>query len=189
MFSRPPSPPPSSPLSPLLPLPLTPLSLSPPPSEDITMISTQLTGYVIGTEIDCGTRGSTETVTSAGEDALRNYGMLGQDGWLCFWWESAVDCWQVRPSHVTCSPLLEVLGYRQDNSVINTFCHPFLSPSLSLPLPCSHKGMIDVATEWMSDLKEGWCPSAGYYNRESCCWINNETNLDMIEEHCGLWSS
>jgi chloride channel 3/4/5 len=48
-------------------------------------------------------------------------------------------------------------------------------------------GMIDVATEWMSDLKEGWCPSAGYYNRESCCWINNDTNLNMIEEHCSLW--
>lgn len=47
--------------------------------------------------------------------------------------------------------------------------------------------MIDVATEWMSDLKEGWCPSAGYYNRESCCWINNDTNLNMIEEHCSLW--
>jgi chloride channel 3/4/5 len=48
-------------------------------------------------------------------------------------------------------------------------------------------GMIDVATEWFSDLKEGWCPSAGYYNRESCCWINNDTNLNQIEEHCSLW--
>ena len=55
------------------------------------------------------------------------------------------------------------------------------------PLPLA--GMIDVATEWMSDLKEGWCPSAGYYNRESCCWINNDTNLNMIEEHCSLWQS
>ena len=65
------------------------------------------------------------------------------------------------------------------------------SLSLSIPpppLPSRALGMIDVATEWMSDLKEGWCPSAGYYNRESCCWINNETNLNMVEEHCALWS-
>ncbi len=35
-------------------------------------------------------------------------------------------------------------------------------------------GVIDVAAEWMSDLKEGFCPNAGYYNKEACCWFNNE---------------
>ena len=33
--------------------------------------------------------------------------------------------------------------------------------SLCVPLP----GVVDVAAEWMSDMKEGWCPSAGYYNK------------------------
>ena len=42
----------------------------------------------------------------------------------------------------------------------------------------------------MSDLKVGWCRHAGYYNQQSCCWINNETNLNYVteNEHCSLWS-
>ena len=35
-------------------------------------------------------------------------------------------------------------------------------------------GVIDVAAEWMSDMKAGYCPTAGYYNKEACCWYNNE---------------
>lgn len=43
---------------------------------------------------------------------------------------------------------------------------------------CLHlpEGVIDVAAEWMSDLKEGFCPSIGYYNKEACCWFNNEVS-------------
>ena len=35
-------------------------------------------------------------------------------------------------------------------------------------------GRVDVSAEWMSDLKEGFCPDAGYYSEEACCWFNNE---------------
>ena len=48
--------------------------------------------------------------------------------------------------------------------------------------------MIDVAAEWMADLKEGWCTSGGYYNREACCWVSNETIVDINSDHCPQWS-
>ena len=61
--------------------------------------------------------------------------------------------------------------------------------SLPLSLPASlPPGVIDVAAVWMSDLKSGLCVYAGHYNKKSCCWINNETNLNYENEHCNLWS-
>ncbi len=37
-----------------------------------------------------------------------------------------------------------------------------------------------MAAEWMSDLKEGFCPAVGYYNKEACCWFNNEVSLHTL---------
>ena len=64
---------------------------------------------------------------------------------------------------------------------------PLPSPPLPSPSPPSPPGVVDVAAEWMSDLKEGWCPAAGYYNREACCWLSNDTLVDVESQHCGLW--
>ena len=41
---------------------------------------------------------------------------------------------------------------------------------------CLLAGIIDVAAEWMADLKEGFCPHSGYYNKESCCWFSNQVH-------------
>ena len=46
-------------------------------------------------------------------------------------------------------------------------------------------GIIDVAAEWASDLKEGVCPSNPYYDRDSCCWLSNQTFEDGGS--CGAW--
>ena len=49
----------------------------------------------------------------------------------------------------------------------------------------TYVGVVDVATEWMVDLKEGWCTHQGFYNKEACCWLSNDT---LNDENCTLWS-
>ncbi|VDP01675.1 unnamed protein product [Soboliphyme baturini] len=36
-------------------------------------------------------------------------------------------------------------------------------------------GIIDISTNWMTDLKEGVCPDAFWFDREHCCWSANDT--------------
>ncbi|TGZ68542.1 hypothetical protein CRM22_004216 [Opisthorchis felineus] len=36
--------------------------------------------------------------------------------------------------------------------------------------------LIDIGSTWMSDLKEGVCLEAFWFNREQCCWSSNHTN-------------
>ena len=48
-------------------------------------------------------------------------------------------------------------------------------------------GIIDVGAEWASDLKEGVCPGNFYYDRDSCCWLSNETFLR--DGSCSHWNS
>ena len=72
--------------------------------------------------------------------------------------------------------------YKSIRSIIIVITSP---PLPSPPLP---SGVVDVAAEWMSDLKEGWCPNAGYYNREACCWLSNDTLVDVESQHCAMWS-
>lgn len=43
--------------------------------------------------------------------------------------------------------------------------------------------IIDIGTTWMSDLKEGICLEAFWFNREQCCWRTNDTSFDE-EEGC-----
>ena len=38
--------------------------------------------------------------------------------------------------------------------------------------------IIDIGATWMSDLKEGICLDAFWFNREQCCWSNNSTSFD-----------
>uniref|UniRef100_A0A673W925 Chloride channel protein n=1 Tax=Salmo trutta TaxID=8032 RepID=A0A673W925_SALTR len=47
-------------------------------------------------------------------------------------------------------------------------------------------GVIDLAVDWMTDLKEGVCLSAFYYSREQCCWTSNETTFDDRDK-CPQW--
>uniref|UniRef100_A0A8C7K599 Chloride channel protein n=1 Tax=Oncorhynchus kisutch TaxID=8019 RepID=A0A8C7K599_ONCKI len=47
-------------------------------------------------------------------------------------------------------------------------------------------GVIDLAVDWMTDLKEGVCLSALYYSREQCCWTSNETTFEDRDK-CPQW--
>lgn len=61
-------------------------------------------------------------------------------------------------------------------------CHsfPFLPGALA--------GLIDIAADWMNDLKEGVCLSALWFNHEQCCWTSNETTF-AERDKCPQWKS
>ncbi|GFR62490.1 H(+)/Cl(-) exchange transporter 3 [Elysia marginata] len=52
-------------------------------------------------------------------------------------------------------------------------------------------GIIDIGATWMSDLKEGVCLEAFWFNKEQCCWsgasLNSTTLLTYGE--CDQWYS
>lgn len=45
--------------------------------------------------------------------------------------------------------------------------------------------VVDIATSWMKDLREGICSGAFYLNREQCCWSSNDTIFEGA--HCSKW--
>lgn len=45
--------------------------------------------------------------------------------------------------------------------------------------------VVDIATSWMKDLREGICPAAFYLNREQCCWSSSDTFFEGA--HCSKW--
>ncbi|CAB1459186.1 unnamed protein product [Pleuronectes platessa] len=47
-------------------------------------------------------------------------------------------------------------------------------------------GVIDLAVDWMTDLKEGVCLSAFWYSHEQCCWTSNETTFEDRDK-CPQW--
>ncbi|KAG8134765.1 hypothetical protein E2320_007860 [Naja naja] len=49
-------------------------------------------------------------------------------------------------------------------------------------------GLIDIAADWMTDLKEGICLSALWFNHEQCCWASNETTFEERDK-CPLWKT
>uniref|UniRef100_A0A8C2X8L8 Chloride channel protein n=2 Tax=Cyclopterus lumpus TaxID=8103 RepID=A0A8C2X8L8_CYCLU len=49
-------------------------------------------------------------------------------------------------------------------------------------------GVIDLAVDWMTDLKEGVCLSAFWYSHEQCCWTSNETTFDDRDK-CPQWQT
>lgn len=57
---------------------------------------------------------------------------------------------------------------------------------LLLFLPGTLAGVIDLAVDWMTDLKEGVCLSAFWYSHEQCCWTSNETTFEDRDK-CPLW--
>ena len=49
-------------------------------------------------------------------------------------------------------------------------------------------GLIDIAADWMTDLKEGICLSALWFNHEQCCWASDETTFEERDK-CPLWKT
>ncbi|KAK4817970.1 hypothetical protein QYF61_003490 [Mycteria americana] len=49
-------------------------------------------------------------------------------------------------------------------------------------------GLIDIAADWMTDLKEGICLSALWFNHEQCCWGSNEATFEERDK-CPLWKT
>jgi len=49
--------------------------------------------------------------------------------------------------------------------------------------------IIDIGASWMTDLKEGICLDAFWFNREQCCWGANDTTFDedAADAGCSLW--
>lgn len=45
--------------------------------------------------------------------------------------------------------------------------------------------IVDIATSWMKDLREGICNGAFYLNREQCCWSSTDTIFEGA--HCAKW--
>ncbi|CAG8542451.1 10114_t:CDS:10 [Cetraspora pellucida] len=41
--------------------------------------------------------------------------------------------------------------------------------------------VIDVTSEWLSDIKEGYCKTAFYLNRKNCCWGYNDDHASCVE--------
>lgn len=60
------------------------------------------------------------------------------------------------------------------------------SPFHAFPFPGTLAGVIDLAVDWMTDLKEGVCLSAFWYSHEQCCWTSNETTFDDRDK-CPQW--
>lgn len=58
----------------------------------------------------------------------------------------------------------------------------------SVFLPGALAGLIDIAADWMNDLKEGVCLSAMWFNHEQCCWTSNETTF-AERDKCPQWKS
>ncbi|XP_059157860.1 H(+)/Cl(-) exchange transporter 4-like isoform X2 [Physella acuta] len=52
-------------------------------------------------------------------------------------------------------------------------------------------GLIDIGTSWMSDLKEGVCLEAFWFNREQCCWSGPSLNSTSFNDYdgCDQWYS
>lgn len=69
-----------------------------------------------------------------------------------------------------------------------------LSLSLCFSLSClspvsgALAGLIDIAADWMNDLKEGVCLSALWFNHEQCCWGSNETTF-AERDKCPQWKT
>ncbi|XP_056316949.1 H(+)/Cl(-) exchange transporter 3 isoform X1 [Danio aesculapii] len=49
-------------------------------------------------------------------------------------------------------------------------------------------GGIDIAADWMNDLKEGVCLSAMWFNHEQCCWGSNKTTF-AERDKCPQWKT
>ncbi|XP_043913433.1 H(+)/Cl(-) exchange transporter 5 isoform X1 [Protopterus annectens] len=49
-------------------------------------------------------------------------------------------------------------------------------------------GVIDISAHWMTDLKEGFCLTTFWFNKEHCCWSSNETTFKDPNK-CPSWKT
>ncbi|KAG9479935.1 hypothetical protein GDO78_011781 [Eleutherodactylus coqui] len=49
-------------------------------------------------------------------------------------------------------------------------------------------GLIDIAADWMADLKEGICMDAFWFNHEQCCWGSDEATFEERDK-CPQWNT
>ncbi|XP_072314845.1 H(+)/Cl(-) exchange transporter 5-like [Eucyclogobius newberryi] len=49
-------------------------------------------------------------------------------------------------------------------------------------------GGIDIASHWLTDLKEGVCLVGFWFNHEHCCWTSNETTFQE-RDRCPQWQT
>ncbi|XP_041067284.1 H(+)/Cl(-) exchange transporter 4 isoform X2 [Carcharodon carcharias] len=49
-------------------------------------------------------------------------------------------------------------------------------------------GVIDLAVDWMTDLKEGVCLAGFWFSHEQCCWTSNETTFEDRDK-CPQWKT
>ncbi len=42
-------------------------------------------------------------------------------------------------------------------------------------------GLIDIATKWMSNLKNGMCLNAFWLDKEQCCWSSLNQTRDIYD--------
>uniref|UniRef100_A0A4W3HEE9 Chloride channel protein n=1 Tax=Callorhinchus milii TaxID=7868 RepID=A0A4W3HEE9_CALMI len=49
-------------------------------------------------------------------------------------------------------------------------------------------GLIDIAADWMTDMKEGICLNAMWFNHEQCCWGSNEPTFEARNK-CPQWKT
>lgn len=90
----------------------------------------------------------------------------GQDGWWCCW----LACCQVQ---------------RHAHSWHHWSKHLIFNISVSSNTG-TLAGVIDLAVDWMTDLKEGVCLFAFWYSHEQCCWTSNETTF-ADRDKCPQW--
>uniref|UniRef100_A0A6Q2WWK4 Chloride channel protein n=1 Tax=Esox lucius TaxID=8010 RepID=A0A6Q2WWK4_ESOLU len=79
----------------------------------------------------------------------------------------------------------KVRGNPGHSEVPDDWCEPGCV-CVSSPHAGTLAGVIDLAVDWMTDLKEGVCLSAFYYSHEQCCWTSNETTFDDRDK-CPQW--
>lgn len=65
--------------------------------------------------------------------------------------------------------------------------HPLFLPFLFVQSGAL-AGLIDIAADWLNDIKEGVCLNAMWFNHEQCCWGSNETTF-AERDKCPQWKS
>lgn len=93
----------------------------------------------------------------------------GQDGWSC----CLSACCQVHTSVSLCGIDRHWISDGQSYESLAS-------------APGTLAGVIDLAVDWMTDLKEGVCLSAFWYSHEQCCWTSNETTF-ADRDKCPQW--
>ena len=72
-------------------------------------------------------------------------------------------------------------------SLVGMFLAPPISASFEVELPVGicigvNAALISIVTEWLSDLKMGYCYDGWWLNQQFCCW-----EIDSEGDACDSW--